>query len=138
MNKAQFEKHINKIQTFMWLDNWVIESRLCDIDSSDLPKWQKVNAEINWISYTYFKASIKFDFSLLNEKDDYIIHVICHEFSHIYTSNTLGQFEEDRDYYEHHIWAAAYISFKNTYNTTNEQQTEFLARRFKELYLEVK
>lgn len=138
MDKRQFEEEIWKIQKFMWLDIWKIQVNLIEIDSSDLAEWQKVNWEIVDINYTYFIANINFDLSLLEEKYDEAIHVIFHEFSHIYTSNTIEQFEEDREHYEHCMWPLNYIHFKNKYNNTNEQQTELLARRFHILYINSK
>lgn len=134
MKEKQFLKEIKKIQEFMGLDNWIITYNLLTIGADE--DWQKANWQIENINYTYFRASISFDLSLLKDTYEDAIHVIFHELSHIYTSNTLQQFEDDdRDYLEHYIGASTYVEMKNKYNTTNEQQPEFLARRFKELYL---
>jgi len=133
MKEIEFQNEIAEIQKFMWLNNWDIQYRIIDIEQDD-ERWE-VNAQIETILYDYFKAVISFDKGLLKEDSNAIIHVIFHELSHIYTSNTIELFENEREFLVHYIWNSSYVEFKNKFNFVNEQQTELLARRFKSLYL---
>lgn len=138
MKNKEFEQLIIDIQKFMWLDNWEIRAVLKEIESPDIWKGQVVTWEIVRIDYTYFRAYINFDTSILEDEDEEIIHLICHEFSHIYTSNTIEPYVEEREFISHYIWESAFVELKNKFNVYNEQQTEFLARRFKDMYINSK
>ena len=131
MKEKKFEKLINEIQTFMWLDNWVVTYDFEELSDN-------IDAQCVSILYSYFKAHIDFDKKLLKDTDDYIIHVIFHEFSHIYTSQWLEIYENEADFIKGSMWNNWYLHIKDKMVIVNEQQTEFLARRFKELYLKSK
>ena len=126
MTKKQLINRFNEIKTFMWLDNWIFKIEYKDLKEEDAYVWS--------IMYSYFKALIVFSNSLLEEDDEYITHIIFHELSHIYTSNTLSLFEGEEEFLIHYIWQSTFTEFKNKFVHNNEQQTELLARRFKELY----
>jgi len=135
MTEKRFWELLWDIQWFMWLSMWNIVYKIEKLPQTDE---KFAVAVVDKVLYDYFNASIKFDKSLLKEDDDYIIHNIFHEFSHIYTLNTLTEFEDNKEYFAHYIWEQAFIDLKNKYVFINEQQTELLARRFKELYYQTK
>ena len=136
MTEKKFWKLINEIQTFMWLDNWEITYQIINIE-----KWNDKNttdAQCVNILYSYFRAHIDFNTKLMEDDDDYITHVIFHELCHIYTSKWLYTFEDEEEYIKSWIWQTSYVMIKEKMIIVNEQQTELLARRFKELYLKTK
>jgi hypothetical protein len=135
MTEKQFAKHIGKIQTFMWLDIWEINYRFNELDA---PKWLRVEARCTNILYPYFRIYIDFNPKILDDSTDSILHVIFHEFSHIYTMSEMKIFEWEKEFLDAWIWHIAYEFIKEKMIITNEQQTELLARRFKELYLKSK
>lgn len=128
MTEKQFWTLINEIQTFMWLDNWEITHEITKIDDD-------TDAYCTSILYPYFKWNIAFDKKILKRKDDAIIHIIFHELSHIYTTQWLKTFEDEEDFITWWMWNNAFQFIKEKMIIVNEQQTELLARRFKELYL---
>ena len=128
MTERQFWKLIKEIQTFMWLDNWIITYEITELE-------QGIDGQCVNILYSYFKAHIEFNKSLIGNDKDYIIHVIFHELSHIYTTQAIEIYENESDFIQGSMWNNSYIHIKEKMNIVNEQQTELLARRFKELYL---
>lgn len=131
MTEKKFDKIINKIQTFMWLDNWNITYEFTKLED-------KVNAQCYSILYSYFSSHIQFNNNLLKDDDDYIMHTIFHELSHMYTTQSLKVYEDEFTFIKWWIWDNAYVLIKDKMNILNEQQTELLARRFKEIYLQNK
>ena len=129
MNKKQFWKHINSIQTFMGLDNWQLNYRFDDIEE------ENVSAQCDTILYSYFKVAMTFDKELLKDDDEIILETIFHELAHIYTTQSLEIYESESDFIKGSMWTNSYVHIKDKMVIVNEQQTELLARRFKELYL---
>ena len=71
---------------------------------------------------------------VLKASQDYIEHVIFHEIAHIYTTNSMKAYEENKDILIDMSWRVIFDQIKRQMIIVNEQQTEFLARRFHELY----
>ncbi len=133
MNEKKFWKLINEIQTFMWLDNWQVNYLFEDIE-----QWRWVHARCDKIAYSYFKVWMTFDESVLEDTDEEIQETIFHEMSHIYTTQSLILFHEEKKFISQWIWETAYYLISEKMHILNEQQTELLSRRFKELYLKTK
>ncbi len=131
MTEKKFWKLINEIQTFMGLDNWEVTYEIIELEDN-------INAKCYSILYSYFASHMQFNKDLLKDEDEYIIHTIFHEFSHIYTTQSLKIYEDEEEFLKAWIWHNAYTLVKEKMIITNEQQTELLARRFKELYLKTK
>lgn len=133
MTEEKFGKIINEIQTFMWLDNWQINYKLEDID-----QWRSVMWRCDKILYSYFKVYITFDLTILEETEDEALETIFHEFSHIYTTQSMILFHEEEKYISQWISETWFCWISEKMRILNEQQTELLSRRFKELYLQNK
>ena len=132
MKQKEFDNLFKELKSFIGLDIWHIEYSITKIEQED---WTTTQAIVDKVLYDYFKASIRFEKWLLQHTKNEIIHTILHELSHIYTLNSLTLYEDEVEYFSHYIWKQAYVDFKNRFIFTNEQQTELLARRFKQLYL---
>jgi len=133
MTEKKFGKLINEIQTFMWLDNWQINYKFEDIDQGRGVVWR-----CDKILYSYFKVYMTFNPTVLEEIEDEVLEIIFHEFSHIYTTQSLTLFHEEEKYIIQWIGDNWYCGISEKMHILNEQQTELLSRRFKELYLKSK
>ena len=134
MNEKQFGIHINKIQNFMGLDNWVISYQIKPL-SCESNKWS-VDAVCTSILYDYFSCNIQFSKDMVdNDVDDYIIHVIFHELSHIYTTNAMKIYENNDDVLIDVNGRVIFDQIRRQMIIVNEQQTEFLARTMEKIYL---
>ena len=116
----------------MGLDIWEINYKFNQLEA---PEGLRVDARCTNILYPYFRAYIDFHPDILDNSDDSILHIIFHEFSHIYTMAEMNIYQWEKWFLEAAMGNISYEFIKEKMTIVNEQQTELLARRFKELYL---